>query len=296
MKKVIILVIYLFFTYNLYSEDIIIFRFNDKSKFKGKWNIRKDIPILLSQQLNKEDINSLYIDKNISINKTSFLLNISKNSNIPPAPVYLTGEIKEFSISQVGVLAVGWGGYTRYSSTVTIKYLIGIKKKNKTIITNISKKVISNNLGLTLLGGPGSEDINLTLIDKLNKIKFGSKKFYKTIIARALIQNIDEIIKFIKKEIKTTKDNIPNVRIIKIKNKYIYLKASKIKKGEKFIIYKEGETIYDPLTKIPLGKSVVDIALIQVDMRINNELVRAKIIKFINKQKINIKMKIRKYE
>ncbi len=290
------LFIYLFFTYQLAGAKIGVFDFIDNSGYKGKWTISRNIPQLLVDKLNSAKYSTYYIKGTLTLEKELLKKELMKYTNLINCDLYIMGKIKKFSVSQIGLMSVGIGGYTRYSGEVVIDYYLINKKDYTQKLITVKKKVVDNNLGLTFLGGPGVDDISETLLERLNRVPFGSEQFFKTVIGKAVSQNIKEIIKKIKSNFSIPANTVP--RIVQIeKNKYVYVNIGKldnVKKGDRFVVFEEGDNIYDPSTHILLGKAVNDIAVVEISLVISDKLSKAKIVKILNNSILKPGMKLRK--
>ncbi len=170
--------------------------FYDSEKFKGVWNIKKDIPEFLSLQSAKSsshcsilpfsDSEYFLKEKRIFSYEFNDLDLLQELAEILPAQYLLLGDIRSFGISRFGVITPMVGGYQSYSMETKINIKI-FKKDTHSFMHEfvLRAKIIDRDLGLTLLGGPGGPDRGFR---ELEKISFQSPSFQQTIIGKALME------------------------------------------------------------------------------------------------------------
>jgi len=229
------------------NTKILIRKFENKSEYKGKWNIGLGFAKLLQNRLKKKGFTNVRVIK--------YNVSDTDNSN----RIIISGEIRRFKFREHIIAAYRLGGYSNYTVDIAVKLKIEfLNKENismdsclrrndskesrndskegrndskesrndsnffchsrpcfrrgrlqresnkneiyeKLIETHISKK----NYGLTLFGGPGgSKDFELNVYKELQKIPFGSRKYWKTIYGIATKDCIEKMLKWIIKTVK----------------------------------------------------------------------------------------------
>ncbi len=280
MKYLFILFYLLSFTFNLESKTLVC-RFNNYSKYCGKIKIHRAIPIEVTKFLRDEGYQVDYLNgrviegKKLNRKKVKLILKEEKGN------VLISGIIYKFSISRIGVMSAGFGGYVKYKTDIKIEYKVYFNEH----VTNfmIEKELTDSRFGATIFGGPSVSDFGVSVTDLMESVKFGSKEFYKTIIGKTLKENIKEfIIKF-----KTLFSSAKEMKIVKISRNDIYINTGGkiLKRGEECLIIEKGKPIIDPVTGKLLGHEENEIGIIKITRVINSELARAKIIKIFKKSK-----------
>jgi len=196
------------------NTKILIRKFENKSEYKGKWNIGMGFAKLLQKRLKKKGFTNVRVIR--------YNVSNTDNSN----RIIISGEIRRFKFREHIIAAYRLGGYSNYTVDIAVNLKIKfLNKENlrmssslrrngtnfplllpqkgksnkdeiyeKLIETHISKK----NYGLTLFGGPGSsKDFELNVYKELQKIPFGSRKYWRTIYGIATKDCIEKMLKWI---------------------------------------------------------------------------------------------------
>lgn len=283
--------------------QIVFVPFKNESTFKGKWNISEDIPNFLAaymRDLNRADV----------LSSTAFISLLKEEERTPA--VYsdieflddmldeweynyaMLGTINSFGIARFNAGEPHLGGFESFSCGIEISVKIYNKLTNNIVFSEkIEGSVTRNTLGLNLFGKPSDDKEQFYGLDK---IKFGSEDFAKTIVNDALLKLGEELVNRITEVDKSilrtsevvtenkfeTLDKTLNDITIKtdiVKGElltydeetgeaFISLgSAHKLKIGEEFGIYTEGDSLFDSKTNEFLGvgeKKVSQLEIVEI--------------------------------
>ena len=279
------------------------FPFKNRSDFDNKnWDIANDLPGIFADSLIKLGRHHLidtakfdaYLKENkirsYQYEKEELLAKITEDLNID----YLVGgQINEFGLSRINVGSFLVGGYESYKAKMKISFFVydhvnHRKTENYTCSSEVNKK----DLGLALIGKPSEHYVSF---QELDKMKFNSYEFNKTIMGEALKQLTEEFVtKFIElipgyvvetvKDTSISFDNYLEARIVFKREEDVYInagRAEKVSEGDILSVYTKGEPITDPDSGQVLGYADKFIGKIKVMIVKDNHLSLAKIVEQI---------------
>ncbi len=297
-RKSIIFISLLLFS-NIQAQ-IVFVPFKNESSFTGKWNLSEDIPNFLAayiRDMNKAEVLSStgfisLLDEDMRsypvYSDIEFLDNLLEEWNYN---YVMIGTINSFGISRFNAGELMVGGYEHYSCSITISVKLYNKTTNNIVFSDkVESSVTRNTLGLTLLGKPTDDKEQFYGIDK---IKFGSEEFSKTIVNEALLLLADELCNKIQSVDKSVFNN-PEINVEKklevldktlnditiktdiVKGElltydsetgeaFISLGSShNIKIGEEFGIYSETDSLFDSKTNEFLGVGETKVSQLEI--------------------------------
>lgn len=162
--------------------------FENKSEYTGKWDIEFEFAELLKEELMKKKY------MNISDIKTS--VSDSNYSNC----IMINGKIKKFKFREHMIAAYKVGGYKNYSVDIVVLLKINIPGEKTIRQKSIGTYISDKNYGITLFGGPGgTDDFEKNPYKELQKIRFASRKYWKTIYGKATKNNLRKMINWLTK-------------------------------------------------------------------------------------------------
>ncbi|CUU02124.1 hypothetical protein JGI1_00428 [Candidatus Thermokryptus mobilis] len=164
--------------------------FEDMSKFKGRWNLKLEIPRYLGDFLMKfYGVEILPVDSVIRFSGEAkpnwvdifFFSELNKWFGVR---YVIGGKILVFNVSRFATGFPEMAGYESYSADVEIEIEVyNTFSGERVLIFGISGEVKEQGLGLTLLGKPTEK---YTQFYSLDLLRFGSKEFNQTIIGKAM--------------------------------------------------------------------------------------------------------------
>lgn len=185
-----IFAIILFFNFSFSQNKIAFVPFEDISGFKGKWNLRFEIPRYLGDFIFKlygvsivpvESVAEVAREKKTGF-KDAFLFSELKNRF--GIEYVVGGKILTFKVSRFMTGFPLMAGYESYNAEIEIEIEIyNPLSGEREVVFGIAGEVKERGLGLTLLGKPTERYSEFYSLDLL---KFGSSEFNETIVGEAM--------------------------------------------------------------------------------------------------------------
>jgi len=270
------------------SQRIAVFPFEDRSGFKGSWNLEKEMAVFLASRLSE---NPFYImvpyDSIEALIPKSPKRKLSGNELVGygaslGADYVISGRINDFNISRFSAGLPMLGGYVSYQAKVDLEiHILRVIDKAEVGVISGNGEISDRDLGMTLLGKPREKDLQFYGLDET---PFGSREFERTIIGKATLDAVGELKEKIADVIRPP--SLPEGivgRVVSVSDdgSSVYLNLGSddgVKIGDKFVIYSEGETLFDPVTGKPLGKSEAKVGVVQIIVVNAPHLSKAKIV------------------
>ena len=273
--------------------------FENESSYKGTWNLSQEIPNYIAAYLRE------FYKVNV-LSSTAFLSLVEKNNineteahdfqaitsiaNEIDFGYFVTGKVNDFDIARFSAGESNIAGYEAYSCEISISLQIFDLSKNTIAFAgNVESSVSNKGLGLNLFGGSSDEKKQYLA---LNKIRFGSEEFNKTIVGETMLILCEDLaldIKSSKKEIlfpkreskkqieleDKTLDEFQLKIEIKIGQLLTYDESSgeafinlgfssNINVGDELSIYAQADSLFDPITQEFLGLSDKSISTLEI--------------------------------
>ncbi len=188
MVKLKVLSFILLLNFSLAQYKFAIIPFEDLSGFRGKWDLKAEIPRYLSDFVFKfYGVEVLPMDSVFDMVKNSDFKNAflfsELNRKFGVAHI-ISGKVLTFKVSRFMTGFPLMAGYESYSAEVEIEVEIyNSFTGERDVIFGVSGEVKERGLGITLLGKPTERYSEFYSLDFL---KFGSSEFNKTIIGEAM--------------------------------------------------------------------------------------------------------------
>ncbi len=293
------------------EKKLLLFNLGDQSGYRGSWKIKEQLTKKLAQKLRKKSKITI-IRKNFpnkkkigfTIKQKKKILNYARTN--AQANLILIGTIKKFEITRFSITSYGIGGWDNYTAVCNIEYEILSKTNVATSTPKIAEKIIQNhNIGIALLGGPGSPgDIgDVSIINQLEKkIDMNSDQFYTSIIGGACSEALDQIVDDFfqgKKQNNQKNSSINFGKVVDLDKETVYINLGKNNNlfiGQQFTIYQKSKPIIDQETNEYYGNKEKEVAIIEIQRILSKNLSKAKIIKRFDNTKIKIGQEIEFYE
>lgn len=248
------------------SQKIAFLPFKNATKYRGSWDLERNIPREIGKVLSKNPFYPLVpVDSVESVAGRKWKPNtkaLSLLGDRSGADIIITGKIKTFSLSRTFAGPPLVGGYTSYTAEVELEATLwrAIDGKKLSDIAGTGR-IVSRNLGFSPLAKSLSNDINF--ID-LSRLTFGSEQFKGTVIGQALDKAItqfkeqfEEIVSPSEITTRFSPEFLP--KIISIEgDTVVWVNVGTedgVELGDKFQIYSPGKELKDPDTGIALGKT-----------------------------------------
>jgi len=196
MSKIIkfFIIIFLILDFEIRSEkvtnyNLAVIKFKNQSDYKGNWDIELEFAKLILNRLKEKGFtNIILVNEESNISKTNLLI--------------ISGVIKQFKFKENTIAFYRLGGYKNYS--VGIKLEINIRGKVLNEVKNFESYISRKEYGLALFGGPGgSDDFEKPLYYELQKIRFGSEEFWRSIYGEAVDDCFKKILEWSLKFLKS---------------------------------------------------------------------------------------------
>ena len=171
--------------------------FEDRSEFRGLWNLRTGVPMLLGELLREQrSFEILPFDSLAALpaegaadGRQERELQAGREAG---ADLVLGGEIRHFAIKRFNVGSPLVGGFTSYSVLVEVdarlrRVLTGARDGEE---VGGRAEVKDKDLGLTLLGRTTETEAALA---RLNEVPFGAPEFRETIVGTATLDALGQI-------------------------------------------------------------------------------------------------------
>ena len=301
--------------------------FENESSYKGTWNLSQEIPNYIAAYLRE------FYKVNV-LSSTAFLSLVEKNNineteahdfqaitsiaNEIDFGYFVIGKVNDFDIARFSAGESNIAGYEAYSCEISISLQIFDLSKNTIAFAgNVESTVSNKGLGLNLFGGSSDEKKQYLA---LNKIRFGSEEFNKTIVGETMLILCEELaldIKSSNKEILFPKreskkqieleDKTLDEFQLKIEIKkgqlltydessgeaFINLGfSSNINVGDELSIYAQADSLFDPITQEFLGLSDRSISTLEI-VEIRDEKLSLAVVKN-NREQVRKGMEVRK--
>ncbi len=301
--------------------------FENESSYKGTWNLSQEIPNYIAAYLRE------FYKVNV-LSSTAFLSLVEKNNineteahdfqaitsiaNEIDFGYFVIGKVNDFDIARFSAGESNIAGYEAYSCEISISLQIFDLSKNTIAFAgNVETSVSNKGLGLNLFGGSSDEKKQYLA---LNKIRFGSDEFNKTIVGETMLILCEDLaldIKSSKKEILFPKreskkqieleDKTLDEFQLKIEIKkgqlltydessgeaFINLGfSSNINVGDELSIYAQADSLFDPITNEFLGLSDKSISTLEI-VEIRDEKLSLAVVKN-NREQVRKGMEVRK--
>ena len=181
------------------GERILLVPFEDHSDFRGTWDLRQEIPQLLSELLRQgrafeilpfDSLGALPAGGGESdTSRRDRELRAGRDAG---ADLVLAGDIRRFAIKRFNVGSPLVGGFTSYGVVVEVearltRVLTGRRDGDE---IRGRAEVTDQDLGLTLLGKPTQTEAALA---RLNEVPFGAQEFRDTIVGAATLDALGKI-------------------------------------------------------------------------------------------------------
>ena len=256
LKEHLLFLLLVIFPLELGSEIAIeIFPFKNKTDFKRK-KFGHETAEIFSEELRKGGGYRILLNLNKEEKKNREDLSADNSIRLS-----IKGIIEKFSLSTYGIMAPGRWGFVHYTSEVTIKLSVSSNgRKLKTIRSKSELK--DNNLGLTMLGGPGTMvEVESLVFKDIQKYHPQSAEFKKTLPGRALYNCMNDLVNKFKKDFPSPeKEDIPAssrfYSILDVEDETVYINggyADLLKVGDHLMVFRKGKKLLDPDTKKVVG-------------------------------------------
>ena len=301
--------------------------FENESSYKGTWNLSQEIPNYIAAYLRE------FYKVNV-LSSTAFLSLVEKNNineteahdfqtitliaNEIDFGYFVTGKVNDFDIARFSAGESNIAGYEAYSCEISISLQIFDLSMNTIAFAgNVESSVSNKGLGLNLFGGSSDEKKQYLA---LNKIRFGSEEFNKTIVGETMLILCEELaldikssnkeILFPKRESKKqieledkTLDEFQLKIEIKIGQLLTYDESSgeafinlgfssNINVGDELSIYAQADSLFDPISQEFLGLSDKSISTLEI-VEIRDEKLSLAVVKN-NREQVRKGMEVQK--
>ena len=181
------------------GERVLVVPFEDRSDFRGTWDLRQGVPQLLGELLREGGaFEVLPFDTLAALAaeaaedgaaRLDRELGAAREAG---ADLVLAGDVRRFAIKRFNVGSPLVGGYTSYSVVVEVdvrlrRVLTGARDGDE---VRGRSDMDDQDLGLTLLGKPTQTEADLA---RLNEVPFGAPEFRDTIVGAATLDALGQV-------------------------------------------------------------------------------------------------------
>ncbi len=264
MRYVFVLFFLLSFVVSASAQKIAVLPFYDRSNFRGPWKLKNEIPKYLIKYLakkgyevrgfseaKKQVVAGRYKMSELQQERT--LVAISKHLE---CDYIISGKIKKYSLIRKMAGSGKFGGYKSYTSGIATIISV-FDAINGKILTSFTVETEKNDKGLRI-NLPGKLSPDESDFYKIEKEKFGSDVFTRSVAGQAMnevCQKIEEKIEFYSKSVKQNNivKKVPKIvfeaKILNVSDSIVYVNVGSddtISIGDEFPVYSTGEPIIDP--------------------------------------------------
>ncbi|MBI4979053.1 MAG: hypothetical protein HZC28_16355 [Spirochaetes bacterium] len=253
------------------GQTVVLVKLLNASDYTGSWNITSGITAMIAEDLNKtgkytviEKLPAKFYSSTSTNDRDKAVILGRENG----AQIVMSGLINEFSLRGGGIISPGLGGgiYYNASARITLKVTRVADGDQKTI--EAKGGAMSLDVGLTLLGGPSqSENVESgSLLERLERARFGSEVFRKTLIGQAVVSCMTDCTAQIERLYPVVETAL-DAAVMLVEPSSVYLNigfGSGIKEGYRFAVYRDGEAVKDSKTGAVLGKREIAVGEIEI--------------------------------
>lgn len=285
--------------------------FKNKSDYKGKWQIEKDVPVYIADYL-REKYGIVTFTPSTFFSKLGEVENPEKLfediERLAPfireinATHYITGTIEIFEVSRYNFSEPSVAGYEHYNCVIRINLKIYNVEKSVTEFSDVVEgRIDKGSLGINLFGKPSEEKITFYNLDNL---EFGSEQFNSTIVGITMKDFCENLVKEFRyknpasfRELRAAgaklrtenpQETMKTLQVIKgdiilsdelTAEIFVNLGSEVLKLNDVLIVYEPDSPITDPATGEVLGKADIRIGEIKVSELRGPKLSLCRIIK-----------------
>ncbi|MCX8057715.1 MAG: hypothetical protein N3F03_08925 [Ignavibacteria bacterium] len=272
---------------SLFSQ-IAFLSFENKSSYKGNWNLSYDLPDFISDYL-REKYTSIILSPSTTENLIKENSEISYQEFLTNKGIkyLIEGIILNFSINRSIAGEPKVAQYESYSNNIEVEFKITDLRTNKIIFQqSLEQKTSDLGVGLTIFG---RETETKKEFEQLEKIKFGSDEFLKTLVGKNLLKlcekfssKVETIIELqqnfnqTEKKLDTTNSKLKRkiltgeILFVDDDTKEVFVNLGKkenLQVGMILPVFASGDSIFDKTTGEFLGvtdKKIGEIEIIEV--------------------------------
>lgn len=270
-------------------DTILLFRMKNASQYEGAWHLESELSAMLKDRLSmhyrvveKSLLTEFGYSGNDEIyNSKKKMLSVAEEYG---AKLIINGLIERFDVSTHGAYTPDVGGAKYYQGRVELNVEL-IKTDDKSSKRFMIKGVTHGaDIGITLFGGPGGYDdqAGISLMDRMQKVRFGSEVFRESLLGRAVIETSDRLLTNVIKLLPVSKAKSLDGKVLHVEGENVYVNVGtdhEVTEGTRFLVYAEGEEIRDEESGELLGRTENDIAEIELVFVKAAAFSKAKIIK-----------------
>ena len=179
-------------------QRVAILPFEDRSGFRGKWEIDREIPELWGRILAQDSscvivpLDSIEVVLRKEGLKEGDAAGVIRVGKALHADLVVAGIIAEYNLSRLGVGDLNLGGYRSYSATVKLEEIRVFRAADglRLGVIDSEHKITDRDVGLDLFGGLRERDREFFHLDT---IAFGSDRFRGTVIGTTTHQVLEEL-------------------------------------------------------------------------------------------------------
>jgi hypothetical protein len=275
----------------LAAHSLAVAPFQDRSGFKDSWDLANGIPRLFSARLGQ--VPGYRVADYDSVSQIVWGLELG--SRIPEKPEDLkaifdslkvgflvNGSVEEFTISRFGIASPKVGGYEAYRACVQVNFSLRARDAESSLLEAEAEGLMKQKgLGLTLLGRPTEEMTEYELLDEL---EFGSNPFMDTIVGKAMEALFTDMVEKIQEalpSLESLSSDVGAATILLVEEDQVFFNRGYedgIRLGDEFVVYGQGEKLFDPETHEHLGYSDREVGRIRVTLVKSAHLSRAEVV------------------
>ncbi|KPL17966.1 MAG: hypothetical protein AMJ92_10235 [candidate division Zixibacteria bacterium SM23_81] len=275
----------------LAAHSLAIAPFQDRSSFKGSWDLANGIPRLLSARLGQvpgyrvadyDSISQILWEGDLGYRTLERPEDLEDVFDSLKVGFLVNGSVEEFTISRFGIASPKVGGYEAYRACVQVSFSLRARDVESSLLEAEAEGLMKQKgLGLTLLGRPTEEMTEYELLDEL---EFGSDPFMDTIVGKAMEALLTDMVEKIQEalpSLKSLSSDIGAATILLVEEGQVFFNRGYedgIRLGDEFVVYSQGKELFDPETHELLGYSDKEVGRIRVTLVKSAHLSRAEVV------------------
>jgi hypothetical protein len=275
----------------LAAHSLAVVPFQDRSGFKGSWDLANGIPRLLSARLGQvpgyrvvdyDSVSQIVWEGELGSRTSERPEDLEAVFDSLKVGFLVNGFVEEFTISRFGIASPKVGGYEAYRACVQVSFSLRARGAESSLLEAEAEGLVKQKgLGITLLGRPTEEMTEYELLDEL---EFGSDPFMDTIVGKAMEALLTDMVEKIQEALpsqKSLRSDVAAATILLVEEDQVFFNRGYedgIRLGDEFVVYSQGKELIDPETHEHLGYSDREVGRIRVTLVKSAHLSRAEVV------------------
>lgn len=241
---------------------IAVLPFVDKSGFrKGVWDLKREMARLLSEEMTAfpewQVVPYEAMNEVVGESKKLDLPAAVEKGRILEADIVLLGTIHDYNMERLSVGDPMLGGYKSYSGIAKLELrAVRVDDQSEMGLVEAERELVDRDLGLDLLGKPRDQDLQFA---GLKEVAFGGEDFRATILGKATLETIDELLQKLVQQVRPQALNLGGqpAELLSVYGTDVYINIgseNRLRAGYRFEVFPGSQRVrqegIDPLLRI----------------------------------------------